>query len=99
MGTNYYTKTDEGEELHIGKSSFGWTFSFHATDEIRSYEHWLKYLKDRKIYDEYGKDISLKDFNKLVEAKKSNKLNHALECMDGSFRDENDNSMTPCDFS
>ena len=52
MGTNYYTKTDEGEELHIGKSSFGWTFSFHATDEIRSYEHWLKYLKDRKIYDE-----------------------------------------------
>ena len=99
MGTNYYTKTEDGEELHIGKSSCGWTFSFHATDTIKSYRQWLRYLKYNQIYDECGEDIALKDFQRLIESKRNNKYSHARACDDGSFTDEDGNSMTPDDFS
>lgn len=42
MGTNYYlrynqcTCCDRYDELHIGKSSGGWSFSFHAIEEYIS---------------------------------------------------------------
>ncbi len=39
MGTNYYLRynicdcCDRYDEIHVGKSSFGWSFSFHAIDD------------------------------------------------------------------
>ncbi len=46
MGTNYYhgvppcSKCGHGVDIHIGKASHGWTFSFHGTDTIRSWKDW-----------------------------------------------------------
>jgi hypothetical protein len=97
MGTNYYAKIDacptcgHGKEIHIGKSSFGWTFSFHAVDEwklpemecgIRSYKEWLEFLSkpNVKIFDEYGVEKSLKEFKDLVESKRKEKMNHTIYC-------------------
>ena len=88
MGTNYYAMENvcphcnRGNKLeHIGKSSCGWTFSFHATYEIRSYKQWIEFLsKDGvKIQDEYGREISLEKFKELVENKKDAPHNHAKE--------------------
>lgn len=61
------------DEIHIGKSSAGWQFCF-------DHNNW-KYFNHNKaslevfllscdITDEYGRDVSNKDFWELVESKK-----------------------------
>ncbi len=77
MGTNYYHRKDdvcptcgrEDEDVHIGKSSGGWTFSFHGTDDIRSWEQWRAALAYGRIEDEYGRALTLPEFEELVAAK------------------------------
>ena len=86
MGTNYYVQTKKckecghTEELHIGKSSCGWHFSFHALDEttthpeIKSFKQWQDFIKAREltIVDEYQEEIPLEKFISFVEAKQMN---------------------------
>lgn len=69
MGTNYYVEVKEPchccgkgkvtNQVHIGKSSAGWCFALHVIPErdINSLEDWKKYLKGKKIVDEYGKRV------------------------------------------
>lgn len=83
MGTNYYwikdacDKCGRGDDsIHIGKSSFGWTFNFHGTDEIRSWKEWREALAGQKIEDECGRTITLDELATLVHAKLSG-INHA----------------------
>ncbi len=109
MGTNYYAREDTCEkcgvaknETHIGKSSAGWTFTFHATEDIRSYKEWLMFLsqKDIKIFDEYDREVSLEEFKEMVESKRSAEHNHAKEYSNGgSYVDKEGNSMSPHEFS
>jgi len=108
MGTNYYHHTNICEHcgrldtIHIGKSSFGWTFSFHATDNIRSWKNWQEALQQGKIVDEYDREVSLDDFIKLVEDKQKilGALNHALNYPDiYSFIDEEGYSFSEGEFS
>jgi len=93
MGTNYYLRKNicpccsRYDEIHIGKSSAGWSFSFHGfrkeNDEgliIISYKDWLKELQNGEIYDEYGRKVTLEEFMKLVENKKDASLNHTAYC-------------------
>ena len=72
MGTNYYYKDLTGKEYHIGKSSYGWEFSFQAQPDldIYTYDHWYSFLEDKErerfyleddnycIFDEYGDTYS-----------------------------------------
>ncbi len=112
MSTNFYARNNpcetcgrSNEEIHIGKSSCGWTFAFHATDEIRSYKEWLIFLskKDIKIVDEYNNKWSLQEFIDLVESKRRAENNHTKACInsvyDNSYLDDEGNSMSPHDFS
>lgn len=80
MGTNYYVATNHCEccdrydtEYHIGKSSYGWSFSFHGYREERlvSWDTWKEFLKDRRIVDEYGDLIDYDEFVKMIETFKS----------------------------
>ena len=89
MGTNFYavpkvTETDqavlekfklEAPMLHIGKSSGRWRFVFHATDECKSFDEWIRFIVDGeyKIVTEYGQEISLDDFKKRVVESQNNK--------------------------
>ena len=63
MGTNYYARynickhCNRFDEIHIGKSSAGWQFSFHATHEIRSYKDWLNFFKKHKVVIYDGKKV------------------------------------------
>ena len=72
MGTNYYVRPksapcptcghdDEVEEIHIGKSSIGWVFSLHVTDDLPDIGSWLEFLTQHpnNIFDEYDENISL----------------------------------------
>ncbi len=78
MGTNYYWRNETNkcehcnrsdlEEIHIGKSSVGWTFSFHATEEIRSWKDWQeKIASGGYISDEYGRRKAPEEFRQIVE--------------------------------
>lgn len=67
MGTNYYLRYNECQccgrydEVHIGKSSFGWRFAWHGYTEapaglhpIKSVADWRDAIKKGTIYNEYG---------------------------------------------
>lgn len=67
MGTNYYLHSDpcphcgrSDEPVHIGKSSCGWCFSLHVTNDIHSLDDWMKVWAKpgRFILDEYGERIT-----------------------------------------
>lgn len=89
MGTNYYavrTRPTTQEPIHIGKSSIGWKFNFHAVNEKYNeppivwstydqvYEWLYKYTvasNDYVIMNEYDEVVSFDDFVKLVETKQT----------------------------
>ena len=80
MGTNYYVVENVceccnryDEKYHIGKSSWGWAFSFqgYKYDGLTSWQKWKDYLKDKKIYDEYGELIDYDWFVEYIETLKA----------------------------
>lgn len=83
MSTNYYTNdysrldcSVNAATFHIGKSAYGWEFSFRAYTEdgfnITSWEDWQKHIISiGYVYDEYKVMISAHDFIQLVEATKN----------------------------
>ena len=99
MGTNYYTKIKECEhcgrfeEVHIGKSSFGWKFCFALNDKkyYKNFKELKEFLKDKVIKDEYNQEISLEQFLDLVEAKQDSKNNQtdyeAIDISGYTFQD------------
>ena len=80
MGTNYYVAENVcecckryDEKYHIGKSSWGWAFSFqgYKYDGLTSWQKWKDYLKDKKIYDEYNELIDYDWFVEYIETEKA----------------------------
>lgn len=96
MGTNYYIKKKERRvnepDLHIGKKSWGWQFSWQFIEEDEYYgnprldtaEKWMEYifLNSDCIYNEYNENISFEEFAEIVEnnkpGSKDNKGNELL---------------------
>lgn len=120
MGTNYYWHREKKDAcphcghtpgpyapIHIGKSSAGWTFSFHATGGLRSWKRWRRFLETEKgeIRDEYGKHVPLEIFIKLVVEKQGvlDNKRHAEESRRwsdyNSYLDEDGFSFSEGDFS
>jgi hypothetical protein len=82
MGTNYYEIIDccdkcgrGSEDIHIGKSSAGWTFSLHIIPSVglNSWKDWKRRLKSSVIKDEYGNVITLKELDALIKFKRKYK--------------------------
>ena len=80
MGTNYYVADNVcecckryDEKYHIGKSSWGWAFTFqgYKYDGLSSWQKWKDYLKDKKIYNEYGELVDYDWFIWFVETEKA----------------------------
>lgn len=106
MGTNYYYNPNpcptcgHGDEIHIGKSSAGWTFSFHGTEAIRSYTDWITvFLSGGKITDEYDREKTVVEFRQMVSNKSGAKRNHAKEFPDDCWLDDDGNGFSASDFS
>ena len=75
MGTNYYwhgnvcAHCGRGDDrIHIGKSSGGWCFGLHVTDEIKSLDDWRRifWSGDGVIRDECGQEISNHDMMNII---------------------------------
>lgn len=80
MGTNYYAKINicptckrPEEEIHLGKSSYGWKFMFqyNGGKMYQTAEEMRRWLVGKVIEDEYGKRVSQKAFWKMVHDKQN----------------------------
>lgn len=75
MGTNYYLVKDfcdtcgRYDETHIGKSSYGWKFTFSNKLGKTKEEVFKEIKKGDKIVNEYGEDVSVEELSKLIESK------------------------------
>ena len=80
MGLNYYAQVnrcfhcERSEEVHIGKSSFGWKFLFNPYKE--SWKEWKEFLSEIPIKDEYGVQVSFEEFVQKVEKKQKEDGEH-----------------------
>lgn len=114
MGTNYYWRSesnackecghDPSEEIHIGKSSMGWCFALHVTDEIRSLTEWrMEWDGDGAIFDEYGQRVEPEQMLKIITDRSGKRgpgdfgqafldRNHAVVGPKGLLRSINDGS-------
>lgn len=82
MGTNYYARVNccdlcgRYDEMHIGKSSYGWRFvvdASHGRNYIfEEFCEWLDF-EVNKIIDEYGNRISKKELMEKIESKSKDK--------------------------
>lgn len=89
MGTNFYLqkpdsnicphchRRDEGERLHIGKSSAGWCFALHVHPEngINTLDDWrnLWSAQGNFIIDEYGDRVSIDDMELRITVRSTEK--------------------------
>lgn len=105
MGTNYYVEDGKkcskcgtgGEEIHIGKSSAGWefTFAWNNGEYYKSLPELKKWLRGRQIVDEYGRKVTKKDFWGLVEVKIGG-LN--LDTYDEEYPNHNTFNVNPKEY-
>ena len=75
MGTNFEVRINNCEhcqrydEIHLGKSSYGWKFCFQLNGKkyYKNIEELKEWLKDKEIYNEYENPISYDKFWEIVE--------------------------------
>jgi len=119
VGTNYYVAKNKCEcckrfdkEYHIGKSSFGWAFSFqgYRWNKLISWRNWKEFLKTEHIVDEYGEEMDYEAFCWMIETYKApgfvrengskNLVHNEQGRKDGyDWDDENGYSFCSRDFS
>ena len=108
MGTNYYAKINvcehcgrEENKIHLGKSSYGWQFSFQYNEGeyYKNYDEMIYWLRDKRIFDEYGDEITMSEFMDMVETKKKEKHNHAKEYPSSTEQVIGGYSFSDCKFS
>lgn len=80
------------EEIHIGKSSFGWLFLFHESDHFWSFPTFIDFINNHVhtgeyvIQDEYGEIIPPQTLIDLINFKQTNE-----------FDKSNPDNFTHCD--
>ena len=64
------TLKSQNKDVHIGKSSGGWAFTFNHNDwkYFTNKQSLYEWLKTVEIYDEYNRHISYEDFINMVES-------------------------------
>ena len=80
MGTNYYVAKNLCEccnrydrEYHIGKSSYGWSFSFHGyrAERLVSWRACQEFLKNQLLMDDSGERVDSAWFVRNIENEKA----------------------------
>ena len=85
----------DGYPFHLGKSSVGWKFHLqYPLNCPQPYHDWLsmkEWLKDKIIKNEYGDEISYKDFVGMVESlqKVKQPMNWAINEWGRKYIEEN----------
>lgn len=108
MGVNFYTKENDCrkcgryDEIHLGKSSGGWQFSFNYNGGrfYKNVEEMKKWTAHRIINDESGHNVTYKDFWSMVKRKQTkDNYNHAEKYPSDTEHVIDGYSFSDCDFS
>lgn len=74
MSTNYYLRTNicpccnRFDQVHLGKKSGGWSFSFNGVPFKSLFDVWGAIIAPQaQIIDEYGKPLTPDQFRTMVE--------------------------------
>ncbi len=80
MGTNYYIDLDfckhceRSDRIHLGKSSFGWKFAIEIHKiYYKTFKEFVEFIRDKRIVDEYHKEITFDEIMDMIERKKGHK--------------------------
>ena len=91
MGMNYYVKLKDRKvnqrDLHIGKNSAGWEFSFQGYEvdeyynipQLKSKQEWFEYIFlyfEDSIYNEENENITFHKFANIVNGTKNKGLSN-----------------------
>lgn len=61
-------------KIHLGQFAGGWKFLFKWNEDLyKSYEELIEYLKDCDITSEYGTEVTLGEFEAMVESAQNKK--------------------------
>jgi len=121
MGTNFYVRTQpscggkcdqhcHGEDIHLGKSSAGWAFTFRGYPEapsqascpeavtwpVNDYASWHRLLSLGEITDEYGRPWTAEELLVKIEGKRGGRRH---EHGSGIFHDSDGNDFLAVEFS
>lgn len=122
MGTNYYLRGDQPsackccghtpprEEVHVGKSSWGWKFLFKGNRDpeqgplVTTEEEWWVEIQRRiqagqQLRDEYGTVITLPELRALIEARRTDQDHLGFTFRDGGWQDAKGNDFLESEFS
>lgn len=99
MGCNYYIHRNiykhcdsSDDPIHVGKCSFGWTFSFRGYRDkyeigttIKSASEWRAFIAKSlddgcELKDECGDSYTAEQFWEMVDGKRSEARNHTTYC-------------------
>lgn len=120
MGTNYFIRTPPScggkcahhcpgeEEIHLGKSSAGWAFTFRGYPEpaeasslvtwpVTDFGSWRRLLDLGPVYDEYGQEVTPAELLERIESKRGGVNDTYPELRD--YLDEAGNRFVPREFS
>lgn len=115
MGMNFYVRLPEcpnpcahcnaGEEVHLGKSSTGWTFSFRGYPaggpgfgQVTDYQEWLDLARRGKIVDEHGEEKKLPTLLAMIDSKRGGKNELIGSDVIDDFIDEYGHRFTNTEF-
>lgn len=94
MGTSYYLMINICEKCgrpekayRIGKASAGWKFLFTKQKGLEKFEDLPRFLSQGRIFDEYGREITIGELLKKIEAHQNQEssfgVNKDVENIDG----------------
>jgi hypothetical protein len=106
MSTNYYAKTNacnhcnRVDYVHLGKTSWGWAFSFQGSDTVRNFDDWCNLVRSADlIEDEYQSPLIADEMIQLARDWQKGKQHATFYPNPENWLDENGYSFTDNDFS
>lgn len=91
MSTNFYLRTPDGQEIHLGKRAIGWPFMFRGYPDrgITNYEAWRAQLDLGEIRTEAGAPVTSGEMVQIV----MNARAHARVAPHQPFKDDVDDAQ------
>lgn len=95
------------KEIHIGKSSYGWTFCFQSSEYYRTFPEFVAFVNEHirtgefSIFNEYEEPVDVDDFLNMVEALQKSYRENPARNPDNFLYDDNRGGyrFTDSDFS
>lgn len=83
------------KEIHIGKSSYGWTFCFQSSEYYRTFPEFVAFVNEHvrtgefSIFNEYEEPVNVDDFLNMIEELQKSYYENPTRNPDNFLYDDN----------